>query len=819
MVVLCLAAQQKGMVIKMETKKAYQVYKRGSSRIDALKKRFYSDGMYIDTQRALLVTQAYQETEGEPSVIRRAKTLAKILENMETVILPHELIVGCQNGSSARSANVFPEMATYWIEEELDEFETRPQDKFIVTEKEKDELRSIFPYWKGKTLHDHVIKLIPQETLEQINHEHPALFGWCAYQNGIGHICQDHERVIKTGFAGIRRQAQEALKALDLTQSENIEKEIFLRAEIIVCDAAITFGKRYAQKARELEQAEQDPVRKKELAKIAGICEHVPEHPARTFHEAVQFLWFIELITQLETNGVSVSPGSFDRYMYPYFENDLANGAEDENSICDILGCFWIKLSEMVILYDKITASFIANFSMGEHISLGGQLADGSDATNRLSYLCLQAQRDVGLMQPNLSVRWHKRCSDEFLVEALRVIREKNAIPQILNDEIFVPSILNRGVPLHEARCYSGVGCDEISIPGKTGGLFSVPISIAKVLELALNDGKCQLCGKQMGPKTGDPENFTNYEALEAAFLKQLAFYNRHAAICLNAEVLVHQTVMPVPFLSATVQGCIESGRDIHNGGTEYYWSTIIALAGIGNVGNSLAALKKLVFEEKKLSMAQVMNACRKNFSDCEDIRQILINDAPKYGNDIDYVDDITAKAMAASYTECQKFRDPRGGKLLRSIWPAYMTVTSHVQYGTLVGALPDGRFASTSLNDSISPSQGTDIKGPTAAMNSVAKIDQTVATGGIIYNMKFSPELLQKEENLWKCAELIKTYFRKGGGQVQINVTSTQTLLDAQKNPEKYRDLMVRVTGYAALFVELSEAVQEDLIQRTQFV
>lgn len=797
--------------------KARKTRQRVSPRLEALKQRFYEDKMAVDTQRALLVTEAYRETEGEPIYIRRAKTLDKILRNLDVVIMPNELVVGCQNGSSPRSANVFPEMATYWIEEELDVFETRPQDKFIVTGKAKEELRAIFPYWKGKTLHDHMIRHMPREAHDLLMVPHPGMFGWCAYQNGIGHICQDHERMIKTGFKQIKEDVRRRLAELDLTDPESVEKENFLRAELIVCDAAIAFGRRYAEKAREMAGAEGDPVRRKELEEIASVCGRVPEYPAETLREAVQFLWFVELITQLETNGVSISPGSFDRYMYPYYQKDIAEGRETEESVCDLLGCLWIKLSEMVILYDKTTASFIANFSMGEHISLGGQLFDGKDATNELSYLCLQAQMDVGLMQPNMSVRWHRNCSDDFLVEALRVIREKNAIPQILNDEVFVPSILNRGVPLEEARCYSGVGCDEISIPGKTAGLCMVAICIAKVLELALNDGKCLITGTQMGPQTGAAESFQSYGDVIAAFQKQLEYYYRQAAVCLNSEALVHKKFMPVPFLSATVQGCIEKGKDIHNGGTEYYWSSLMALAGMANVGNSLMAIKRLVFEEQRVSLAQVMEACRNNYEGEEELRQTLLA-VPKYGNDIDEVDEITADALRMAYAESQKYKDPRGGTLLRSIWPAYLTVTAHVQYGIHVGAMPDGRVQMTALNDSISPTQGTDYKGPTAAMNSVAKVDQTVATGGIIYNMKFSPEALRKEEDLRQCAEMVKTYFSKGGGQVQINVTSTQTLLNAQKQPEKYKDLMVRVTGYAALFVELSEDVQEDLITRTQF-
>ncbi|MCK4825590.1 glycyl radical protein, partial [bacterium] len=514
----------------------------------------------------------------------------------------------------------------------------------------------------------------------------------------------------------------------------------------------------------------------------------------------------------------SISPGRFDQYMYPYYKKDADEGKLSEDEILDIIECLWIKLSEMVILYDKITASFIANFSMGEHLNLGGMTADGKDATNELSYLCLQAQMDVGLMQPNISVRYHRNCPDRFIMEACRVVREKNAIPQFLNDELFIHSIASRGVPIEEARCYSGVGCDEMGIAGKMGGMLFVYTSMAKVFELALNDGKCRLCGKQMGPATGDPRNFDSIDHVLKAFKKQLEFFNQQAAICLNTEALVHEKIMPVPFLSSTIRGCIRKGKDMTAGGADYYCTSLIAIAGISNVGDSLAAIKKLIFEENRITMSQLMEALDKNFEGYENIRQMLINKAPKFGNDINYVDLITAEAMNMSYEESQKYRDPRGGNLSSSIWPAYMTVTAHVQFGRSVGATPDGRLARTPLNDGISPSQGRDMSGPTAAMNSVAKIDQSVSTGGIIYNMKFSPDSLAGEENLRRFVDLIKAYFEKGGGQVQFNITSAETLKDAQKEPEKYMNLMVRVVGYAALFVELSNAVQDDLIRRTQY-
>ncbi len=795
-----------------------KLHARASARIERLKKRFFSDTLVVDSTRAKIVTRVYQETEGEPIEIRRARTLERILAEIDICILADELIVGCQNASSPRSANVFPEMATYWLERELDGLSTRPQDKFFVSDQTKAELRSLFPYWKGRTLHDHMVANMPKETLEQLELDHPSVFGWCAYQNGVGHIVQNHAMVIKKGYRQILKEAEQARQELDLTKFESIRKDIFLRAVTIVCNAVIHFGHRYAAEARRLAQQETDDGRKQELERIAEICTRVPEYPARTFHEAVQFLWFIELITQLEVNGVSISPGRFDQYMYPYLKKDLQDGVLTEESALDIIECLWIKLSEMVILYDKITASFITNFVMGEHVILGGQNADGSDATNELSYLCLQAQMDVGLFQPNLSVRYHKDCEDRFLVEALRVVRERNAMPQFLNDELFVPAMVERGVPLEEARCYSADGCDETCIAGKQGGQMFIYISLAKIFELALNDGKCRMCGRQTGPRTGDPRKFSSMDDIWRAYKSQLEFAYRHAAAALNTEVMVHARVMPVPFLSTTLDTCIERGLDVSNGGVDYYWAVMIAIAGMSNVGDSLAAIQKLVFEEKKVPLTQLIDALDKNFEGHEILRQMIINKVPKFGNDIDSVDELTVRAVDMSYEESQKYKDPRNRTLKTSIWPGYFTVTAHVQFGETVGATPDGRLAGTALNDGISPTQSMDTSGPTAAMNSVAKIHQDQSPGGMIYNMKFSPEILQSDEKLLRLANMIKTYFHKGGGQVQFNVTSTKTLVDAQKKPAKYRNLMVRVVGYSALFVELSTPVQDDLIKRTQY-
>ena len=812
------------------TQKPYKVRKREEEtpRINALKKRFLEDKFYVDVQRARLVTQSYKESEGQPMVIRRALAFKAVMEGLDCAIRPGELIVGSQSGVTNRSCSVFPESRVNFIREEIDDFETRATDRFIVTpEVKKELLEDIIPYWEDKCLYSNMLKALPDETRRHQLAENQVINGWCAFGNGPGHYVPDHENLLKMGLKGKREQAEKVLASLDMCDKDGVQKMNDLKAMIITIDAAIAFAHRYAAKAREMAAEETDEKRKAELLRIADTCEWVPENPARNFYEATQFVWFTELITQLEANGVSIAPGNFDRYMLPYYEKDLAEGTETQESIAEYLGCFYIKLAEMVILYDTQQATFIANFSMGEHMSLGGTDKYGRDITNELSYVCLQAQMDVGLFQPNMSVRWHNKCDDNLIKEAMRVVSVRNAIPQIINDEMFVKSLLARGIPIDEARGYACAGCSEVQIPGKTASLLMIWVSDLKVLEMALNNGRDQLTGKQYGPKTGEVEDFKSIDDVIKAYETQMRYFYKQASILMNTEVNVHKNVMPLPWMSVTNGTCIEKATEIWHGGAEYYWTSMIGVVGMANVGNSLAAIQKICFEDQKYTLKEVMDACRVNFDGHEDMRQILLN-VDKYGNDVDWVDEITADMMNLSYELSQKyiddngveheFKDPRGGKLPRSMWPSYLTVSANTAYGKYCGASPDGRLATTPCNDSVCPTQGSDTQGLTAMLNSVSKLDQTQATGGIIFNVKFSPDALSTEDALDDSVEIIKSYFRNNGAQIQFQVTSHKTLRAAQERPEEYRDLMVRITGYAALFTEIVKDVQDELISRTQF-
>lgn len=797
-------------------KKPEEGYKEeGNSRIVNLKERFLRDKFFVDSERALLITESYKETEGEPNVLLRAKGLKKILENISTPIHDHELVVGSQNGSSSRSANVFPEMSGEWLEKELDGLPNRSVDPFQVPDKvRKDLTEKVIPYWKGKTMETYLLNYLPPETKRQQLANHPAIFGWCACRNGMGHVILGFENVLKNGFNGIKAEAEKKLQEMDWSEPESVNKEFFYRAVCIVCDAAVTFGRRYAEKARELAQKEENEKRRQELETIAEICTRVPGNPPETFYEAIQTMWFVSLIAQIETNGVSIAPGRFDQYMYPYYLKDIKRGVT-EGEVLELIECYYIKLSEMVILYDEEMATYIANFSMGQNITLGGITKDGKDATNELSYLCLRAMREVSLIQPNLNVRWHDGTPQDFALEVARTIRSTNAFPEIMNDKVVIPAILDRGITLEEARDWALVGCIEVSIPGgKMSGLLIGVISAPKIMELALNNGKCRICGNQMGPKTGDPKTFSKFDDILEAMREQWKFFAKQAYVLIQAEEIVHSKFMQIPFASATMYDCLESGKDMSEGGCRYnIWNPTFS-TGVGTIADSLAAIKKYVFDEKKITMSEYIDALDKNFEGKDELLRMIAK-APKFGNDDDYVDSIIQRVVNIYYDEVLKYKkDFRGSKCLPT-WPGISSITQNIPLGHATGATPDGRLSGTPVSEDMSPTQGKDTSGVTASMRSVAKIDTTRAAGGVIYNLKISPSALKGEENLKRFVDLNRAYMDEGGQQVQYNIISTDTLRAAQKDPEKYKFLLVRVAGYSALFVELSREVQDDIISR----
>jgi formate C-acetyltransferase len=777
-------------------------------RIEFLKEQLLSQEMQVCSERALLITEADQKFANYPLLIKRAKTLEHILENMTISILAEELIVGLQS-SKQRSVPVFPEMDVDWLEREIDQLASRPVDTFQVSQKTKDDLLSIIPYWKDRGIRKILFNTLPSET-KKIRLEANVFTVSAHEETAIGHVILDYPKVLKVGFEGIKGEIKKEIEKLDLSIEKDFDKNLFYQAALIACDSAITFAERFAEKAKQMAKTEKDPRRKKELKRIAQICQHVPAKPARDFWEALQSLWFVQLIPQIENNGSSYSPGRIDQYLYPFYEGDINNSKLTRSEAQELLDCFWIKFSEPLILYHTEAAKISGGFPMGQNVTVSGVDTKGFDCTNELSYLCLNAQEHVRLSQPNFTVRVHPKSPTEFLTRVTEVIRLGTGMPQIMNDSVCIPALLNNGLKIQEAYDYAPVGCVELAIAGiwgrENGGYLSLP----KVLEYTLNNGVCSLTGKQTGLPLGYLKDYTSFDDLLNAFTEELRHFIPHLIIENNTIDKIHAELVPNPFVSAVVPGCIENGMCAEDGGAKYNFTGPTAVGG-ANTGNSLAAIKKLVYEDKSVSAETFVAALNANYEGYEEIKK-QAEDVEKYGNDDDSVDNLVKYVIETFADEIEKYTTSRNGKFR----PGLTAVTAHVGMGMHVGATPDGRLARATLADGISPFQGTEMNGPTAVINSVTKLDLARFGKGIILNMAFLPSLLESQKGIKSFIDLIRTYGELGGLHIQFNVINKETLLDAQKHPEKYRNLVVRVAGYSAQFTKLSPEVQNQIIART---
>lgn len=796
-----------GKVITLEGKEVELEREYGcTDRIARIREKIVNARPHLSSERAKIVTEAYKKYESEPIVIKRAKSLEEILKNITVWILDEELIAGHMT-EYHRSAPAFPEMGIFWLRDELDEFETREQDRFVVSDSVKKDLLDMFPFWENKTLYDCMMSRMPAETKKQLFMKNPVINAQIHLSNGLGHICQDFEKVVKIGFAGIKKEAEDKMRRIDLAEPGMVAKYNFLRAILIVCDAAVLFANRYADEAEKQAQQQKDEQRKAELLKMAEICRKVPEHPATTFWEALQAIWFVQLITQIETDGVSISPGRLDQYVYPMYLYSKKNRID--GNLQELFESFWMKFTEMVKIYDTVDASFMASFPMGQHVIAGGIDENGRDVTNEMSYMMLNAQLHIRLPQPNFGVRVHSCTPPEFLHATAETIRDANSMPQIDNDEVYIPALMERGVPMKQARNYCLEGCNEPGIPGKlagrgNGGFFNQ----TKCLELALNDGKCMLSGEQMGPHTGEIESLKTFEDVKEAYRKQLAFFTRENTIIQNTIDAVHAEVMPTPFVSSTMD-VIEVAEDVTAGGCEYNLTGPIVV-GIGTTGNALAAIKRLVFDDRKIALGDLTQAMKNNFEGYESVRKMALQ-VPKWGNDVEYVDDLTCEAINMWNDELRKQTNERGGEYYGSCLP----VTAVLAHGRNVAATADGRLAREGLSDSIGAQPGTDLCGPTAAINSVCQLNHIEMGNGLIFNMRIDPDSIAGEK-IRAFESLIRAFIRMKGTEMQFNIVNSKTLRKAQGDPAKYRGLTVRVAGYSALFVDLSKTVQEDIIKRT---
>lgn len=782
-----------------------------TDRVRRIREQIVSSKPKVCDERALLITESYKETTSDSIMLRRAHAYDKILRNISTPIYDDELIVG-HLASERRSCPVYPEMDISWLEEEIDTLSTRKYDQFEIEDKVKNNLRKIFPYWKDRGILDKIFAAMPDETRKARLESN--VFSVTAHEEtGFGHVLINHKKILNEGLLSIIDKINAVRSSLNLAKSENIKKEKFYRAQIICLEATIAWAERYADKAREMAKKEMDSSRKAELLKIANVCSHVPKYPASNFHEALQAVWFIHLAIQLETDGVAITVGRLDQFAYPFLKKDLKNGGSKKD-LQELLDCFWLKFAEMVKLYKFSSAMVTSGFPMGQNIIIGGTDEYGREAVNELSFMCLESHRHCRLYEPNFSVRINRNISEKFLLYVCENLRMGTGHPVIFNEDVAIQSLCSYGISLKEARNYAPIGCVENSVVEmwmrSNGGYFC----LAKVLELAVHNGICQITGKRVGPSTGNLEDFTSFEDFfENGYKKQVAYFTKHLVIENNVIDMIHSELVPIPLVSSFFDSCIENGKCVTQGGAKYNF-TCPGGVGAANTADGLAAIKYLIYDKKLYTALEIREALKNNFKSYAEIQNKMLKDSPQYGNDVPYVDILARKAVDIWLDELDKYTNYRGGRFVAGL----TAITANISFGKNVAATPDGRNASQPLSEGIAPSPGRDKFGPTVAMRSVTNLDHVRIMKGIIYNQKFNPMIFEKKSDIKKFSKMLRAYCDLNGFQIQFNVIDKKTLIDAQKHPEKYRDLVVRVAGYSAYYTELSSEVQNQIIVRTEF-
>lgn len=791
-----------------------------SERIARLKKDVLSAIPTICTERATYYTEVYRETYDSPVILKRAWALEKTLRKMTIFISEGELIVGNQS-SRLRAAPIFPEYVTSWIINELDEFDKRPGDAFFISEDQKKNLREICGWWEGKTLIERGYSIMSQINREI--HDSGIIRAEGNLTSGDAHIAVNFEKILAIGLGGYLREIEKMQDSIKDSDSRFFEKENFYNALTIAIKAFQSFIKRFEKLALELSDCETDSDRQKELLVISRICGNISEKAPTGFYEALQLTWFVQLILQIESNGHSVSLGRLDQYLYRFYKNDSLAGKIDEDFARELLENTWLKLLSINKIRSWSHTRYSAGGPLYQNVTVGGQTLEGKDAVNDLSFLILDSVGRMKLTQPNLSVRFHKNISTEFLTECVNVIGRGFGMPAFNNDEIVIPSLIELGIKKEDAYNYSAIGCIEIAVPGKwgyrcTGMSF---LNFMRVLLASMNNGLDGMSGKTFHKGKGSLQDFKNFNELMLAWKDQVEFYTRATVEIDTAADLALEELVPDILCSAFVDDCIARGKTIKEGGSVYDYISGLQV-GIANLGNSLAAIKKLVFEEGVISKETLTENLRNNFEgrEGEKVRQLLLNYAPKYGNDDDYVDKLLSEAYMFYIDELKKYHTTRFGRgpFGCAYYAGTSSISSNVPSGSVVPATPDGRKAFTPLAEGCSPTSGTDTLGPTAVFKSVSKLPTNKILGGVLLNQKLSPSALTNETQKMKLISIIRTFFETlKGWHVQYNIVSRDTLLAAKKNPENYRDLVVRVAGYSAFFTTLSPDTQDDIIARTE--
>lgn len=775
-----------------------------TDRIKRLKEKMLSEPRYASIEQAKIITDTYKRNENKPRIIQRALALKAAMEQLEIRVEPEELIVGNRT-AGVRYGVVFPESGSTWVDREFETLPTRPQDKFLVREEDITYFRDIIkPYWEGKSLED-VLRQRYGKEIDKID----KVVKINQKDHAQGHICPDCAMWLKKGPSQLMADAD------DRARLSSGSKRDFYQSVSIVMQGAKNFMERYSRLLIETAGKEPGQANKDNMIKVARICHKLSEQPPETFHEAIQSLWFLFVILHMESNASSFSPGRMDEYLWEFYANDRKKGILGEQEALEIIECLWLKFNEIVYMRNANSAKFFAGFPIGFNIAIGGQDKEGNDFVNDLSFLLLKAQEHLGLPQPNLSVRLHEHTGDEFLKQAIRVVARGSGMPQFFNDKAVIPAMEELGIDERDARDYAIVGCVELTTQGNNLGWSDAAMfNLNKVLELTLTGGKCLLTGEQLAPDYGNLTEYATFEDLEAVFKRYLDEYMEQMVRACEEVEKAHIDLLPSPFLSSVISDCMVKGMDVTAGGAHYNLSGI-QMIQIANLADSMAALKKLVFEDKKIGKRELLEALQKNFDGQEVMRTMLLNKCPKYGNDVDWVDALGVKWAEYFRKRLGGYTNYRGGKYHTGMY----TVSAHVPMGEKVGASPDGRRAGEPLADGgMSPVYGRDVAGPTAVLKSVSKLDKNLTTNGGLLNMKFLPEFFQTDQGIDKFAKFLRAFVDLEIPHIQFNVVRKEDLLAAKKNPEQYRSLTVRVAGYTAYFTELADELQDEIIARTSY-
>lgn len=769
-----------------------------STRLTNLKNKLVDTQPRVYAERALLVTKAYQETEGCEPCVRRAHAMEKILLNCSVIIRENELVVGAKTPTPMGSP-LYPEFNSQWIEKEIDTLAQRKETSFLIDEENKKLVKEkVLPYWPGRTVYDRILENVPHESLEAVDE---GLFFHYYLNRSIGHITVDYGRILNQGLTGIQTQVEAAL--------EKNPKNIYLQSLLKIISAISGFARRYADEAEKQAESCLNETRRQELLEIARICSMVPLHPATSFREAIQSFWFFHLVLNLESNSYAISPGRFDQYINPYYQKDLDQGIISQEAAQEVINCLWIKFAELTVVKEGETAKASNTYTDFQNLNIGGLKKDGTDGVNDISYMCIEAQKELCLPQPQLSCLISTRSPREFLVKSCELTRKGTGMPAVFNADELILALMDKGKSLEDARCGGINGCVEITGQGNDNMASSGYVNLAKCLELTLNNGKSMTTGRQWGPETGTAEVLDSMEKIWTAFETQI----RHQA------TLKHQydqgaraafaAVCPVLCTSLAISGCIESARDFHEGGARYNLPMMCGV-GTGTVADSLGAIDWFVFKKKMMPLNRITQAMQTNYATDDTLRHMLLKKGPKFGNDNDEVDIQAVKLIKTFVKVLKDFSNDQNNPYAANMIPT----TAHLPFGELTAASADGRLAAAPLSEGISPVQGMDLSGPTAVVKTMGKIDHG-ATAGTLLNMKFTPKTLEGADRLNKFADLIRVYFDMGGHHMQFNVVDRETLLKAQKTPEEFRSLLIRVAGYSDYFVMLSKDVQDEVISR----